>query len=156
MKKKSFLVGGLFGMAAGAAVVGYIKNQALGKQKEATYKYLTLFRNMNQYVVTKQRGKSIVDYLNDMGIKTAAIYGMSHMGQRVIDDLKGSDIKVLYGIDQRADRMTYEVPIYHPEDELPEVDAIIVTAFDFDEIESMLSEKMESQIIDFNDMIYQI
>jgi UDP-N-acetylmuramate-alanine ligase len=111
---------------------------------------------MNQYVVTKQIGRSIVDYLHDMGIQTAAIYGMAHMGQRVIDDLKGSDIKVPYGIDRRADRLTYEIPIYHPEDELPEVDAIIVTAFDFDEIEAMLSEKTESKIIDFNDMIYQI
>ena len=157
MKNFGKLFAGLvIGSVVGASVVWKLKDKQKDTKDTNAQKYLTLFRYMNQYLVTKQRGKSIVDYFNDNGIKTVAIYGMSHIGQRIIDDLQGSNIKVLYGIDRRADRLTYEMDIYKPEDELPEVDAILVTAYDFDEIEEALSQKVDYQIIDFNDLIFRI
>ena len=157
MKNFGKLFAGLvIGSVVGASVVWKLKDKQKDTEDTNAQKYLTLFRYMNQYLVTKQRGKSIVDYFNDNGIKTVAIYGMSHIGQRIIDDLQGSNIKVLYGIDRRADRLTYEMDIYKPEDELPEVDAILVTAYDFDEIEEALSQKVDYQIIDFNDLIFRI
>lgn len=154
--KKGLLIGGIVGAVIAAVVVTIRKNKQLTETAKNVTKYLGLFRQMNQYLVTKQMNKSIVDYFKQRGIKTIGIYGMSHIAQRIIDDLEKSDIKVLYGIDRRADRLTYDLEIYRPEEEYPEVDAIVVTAYDFEEVSDMLSEKVECEIISFADMIFNL
>ena len=100
--------------------------------------------------------KEIKNYFIDKGYKSIAIYGMSHIGQRLIDDLEDTEIEVLYGIDRRAERMTYELDIYNPEDDLPEVDAIIVTSYDFTEIRELLEEKVDCDIISFDEIIFAL
>lgn len=154
MKKKSigaFCLGVFVG-----GVFWFGEHRELVKQKKNTGKYLTLFRWMNQYVVTKQVGKSIIEYFKKNGYKKIAIYGMSHMGQRIIDDLENSDVEVLYGIDKRADRLSCELPIYKPEEDYPNVDVIVVTAYDFDEISNYLQEKVDCEIVAFDDIIFGI
>ena len=81
---------------------------------------------------------------------------MSHVGQRIIDDLENSRIKIMYGIDQRADKLTYDMDIYSPEDELPVVDAIVVTAYDFDEIVELLEGKVNCEILAFDEIIFNL
>jgi hypothetical protein len=81
---------------------------------------------------------------------------MSHLGQRLIDDLKDSRTQVVYGVDRRADRLTYSLPIYDPSEDLPEVDAIVVTAYDFDEIAEVLAEKMDCEILQFSDILFDV
>ena len=153
---KKFLLGRVVGAAIAGAIVAWRKNKRITVVAKNATKYLNLFRQMNQYVVTKQMNKSIVDYFTERGIKKIAIYGMSHIAQRIIDDLENSDIEVMYGIDRKADRLTYELQIYKPEEEYPEVDAIVVTAYDFEEISEMLLEKMECEIISFADLIFNL
>lgn len=153
MKKISvFLLGA--GMGGGMVFLSTMKT--ILKTKKNVKKYLTLFRTMNQYLVTKQLDKRLEDFFIEKGIKTIAIYGMSHIGQRVIDDLENSSVKIIYGIDQRADRLTYNMDIYNPEDEFPVVDAIVVTAYDFDEIAELLEEKVNCKILAFDDIIFNL
>ena len=153
MKKISvFLLGA--GMGGGMVFLSTMKT--ILKTKKNVKKYLTLFRVMNQYLVTKQLDKRLEDFFIKNGIKTIAIYGMSHIGQRIIDDLENSSVKVIYGIDQRADRLTYDMDIYNPEDEFPVVDAIVVTAYDFDEIAELLEEKVNCRIWAFDDIIFNL
>ena len=60
--------------------------------------------------------------------------------------MQDSDVDVKYAIDKKADERYSEVDIYLPDEELEKVDVIIVTAITFmDEIEKMLSEKVECQ-----------
>ena len=155
MKGKG-IVGFILGAAFVGGVVAYMKEKEIKKQRDNRVKYLTLFREMNQYVVTKQLNKEIKNYFIDKGYKSIAIYGMSHIGQRLIDDLEDTEIEVLYGIDRRAERMTYELDIYNPEDDLPEVDAIIVTSYDFTEIRELLEEKVDCDIISFDEIIFAL
>lgn len=155
MKRKDlgYLAGGLLLGAVGMYASKYKEEK---KRKEDVVKYLDLFRVMNQYVVTKQRHQDLATYFKESGYQTIAIYGMSHIGQRIIDDLKDSGIQVLYGVDKRADRLTYSLPIYKPSDELPTVDAIVVTAYDFDEIAESLAENVDFEILRFSDIIFSI
>lgn len=146
----------LAGILAGAAGICILKRGEDEKRKKNVQKYLTLFRVMNQYVVTKQRHQELAPYFEENGYRTIAIYGMSHIGQRIIDDLKDSSIQVVYGVDKRADRLTYSLPIYKPSDELPQVDAIVVTAYDFDEIAEQLADKVDFEILRFEDIIFGI
>lgn len=154
--KKGWIIGTIVGAVIGAGAMCVYKNKKLRESGKNSNKYLALFRQMNQYLVTKQMNKNIADYFEQRGIKTIAIYGMSHIGQRIIDDLENSEVKVMYGIDQRAERLTYNLHIYKPDEEFPEVDAIVVTAYDYDEIAEMLSEKTECEILSFGDVIFNL
>ncbi len=147
-----FLLGIILGW--GVASISTIKT--ISHAKKDAKKYLTLFRTMSQYVVTKQLNKNLEDFFIERGIKTIAIYGMSHIGQRVIDDLENSNVRVLYGIDKRANKLTYDMDIYNPEDEFPDVDAIVVTAYDFDEIAELLNGKVNCQILAFDEIIFNL
>ncbi len=153
MKKRDF--GRLLaGMLLGGAGVCAWKHKGEKQSRKDAVKYLNLFRTMNQYVVTKQRHKELADYFEEKGYRKLAIYGMSHIGQRIIDDLEDSGIEVVYGVDKRADRLTYSLPIYDPSEALPEVDAVVVTAYDFDEIAEELAGKVDFEILRFEDIIF--
>ena len=145
------------GAAAGAGIVGKIQGDRLKKKKEMSNKHLSLFLMMNQWVKVKQQNKSIAEYLEKQGYKRIAIYGMNYAGETLWDELAGTDICVQYGIDKKADTIYLDVDVLHPDDELPQVDAVIVTAITFyDEIEENLSEKLDCPIISLEDILQEI
>lgn len=145
------------GTVAGAVVAGEKLNKEINKQRQTADKYLELFLMMNQWVKVKQEGKSLKEYFLNNDLKTIAIYGMSYAGETLVDELKGSGITVLYGIDMRADSIYSDIEIVSPEDNLKEVDAVIVTpVYFFDEIEEMLGKKMECPIVSLEDILYEV
>lgn len=145
------------GAALGATVVSQIGKKGDDKWKEMADKHLTLMLLMNQWLRTKQEGKSILDYFAKNEIKTIAIYGMSYVGERLYEELLGTEIKMEYAIDKNADGIYSDITLLTPESELPDVDAIIVTpVFYFDEIEEMLSEKTMAKILSLEDILYEL
>lgn len=128
------------------------KNIELRSQSE---KHLKMFFLMNQWLENKQNGKELEHYFAENGMKRIAIYGMSYIGQRLYEELQESDIEVVYGIDKNAKEVYSTLNIYQPTDELPAVDAIIVTAFYFyRDIERELSRSTEMPIISIEDIVY--
>lgn len=102
----------------------------------------------------KQNGKHISSFLKDKGFYKVAIYGMHFLGECLYDELKETDITVLYGIDKNATKIATNIRIVLPEDKLEKVDAIIVTpAFYFGEIERQLSQKISCPIISIEDIL---
>ncbi len=82
---------------------------------------------------------------------------MSYAGERLVEELEGSNIKIRYGIDRKADNIYADIDIVSPDDSLDEVDAIVVTSITFfDEIEEQLSEKMDCPIISLEDILYEV
>ena len=76
------------------------------------------------------------------------------MGETLVDELKDSDIKVSYGIDQNAGGIYSDIEIFSPEDKLPAVDAVVVTAITFfEEIREMLQEKIDCPVISLEDIL---
>ena len=120
-------------------------------------KHLALFLMMNEWVKVKQQGKNLADFFVKNGYKKIAIYGMSYAGETLVDELKGSEVTVAYGIDKNADSLYADVEIVSMEDDLEEVDAIVVTAITFfDEIEEKLAEKVDCEIISLEDVLYEV
>jgi hypothetical protein len=112
---------------------------------------------MNQWVKVKQEGKNLASYFEKNGYKKIAVYGMSYAGETLLDELKDTDIKVAYGIDQKADSIYTDVDIVTMDDDFEEVDAVVVTAITFfDEIEDRLSEKVDCPIISLEDILYEV
>ena len=82
---------------------------------------------------------------------------MSYAGETLVDELRGSTVTVVYGIDKNAVSLYSDVDIVSMEDDLEIVDAIVVTAITFfDEIEEQLSEKIDCPIISLEDILYEV
>lgn len=158
MKKLTLsLLSVLGGAATSAVAVRKVTGKATEVQRNMSEKHLALFLMMNQWVAVKQEGKNLADYFEKQGYKSIAIYGMSYVGERLFEELKGSDIQVQYGIDKNADNIYMDVDIVTMEDELKPVDAIVVTPiFFFDEIEEELSKKTDCPIISLEDILYEV
>lgn len=149
----SFATGAL-GAAAG---VSKVMNEKLNERKNMSDKHLALFLMMNQWVKVKQEGKTLAEYFEKNNYKKIAVYGMSYAGETLADELKGSTIEILYGIDKKADNVYADFDVVTPDADLEEVDAVVVTSITFfDEIEEMLSEKLDCPIISLEDVLYEV
>lgn len=147
----------LAGAAAGAGAVGKKTSGEIRKQKGYADKHLALYLMMNQWVKVKQENKSLADYLERNGYKEIAIYGMNYAGETLLSELAGSGVKVKYGIDQKANEKYLDIDVVSPDDDLPDVDAVIVTAITFfDEIEEKLLEKLDCPILSLEDILYEV
>lgn len=147
----------LAGAVFGAMSIGRYAGEKINKFANMADKHLALFLMMDQWVKIKQQGKNLAEYLKDKEYKNIAIYGMSYAGKTLVEELKGSEIQVKYGIDKNIDPGYTEIDIMPLDDELKKVDAVIVTAITFfDEIEEKLSKKVECPIISLEDILYRI
>lgn len=125
----------------------------LSRMARVTANYNTLKR----WFVLKQRGRELFTYFEKNDYFQIAIYGMSDLGRYLLEELAGSHIQVLYGIDRRAEKLTVGLPVLTVEDTLPRVDAIIVTAvYFFDEIDALLRQKVDYPVISLEDVLYTI
>ena len=151
------VLGVVAGAATGAGIVNYKKLKRQDSDFKVIKKNEAILKMFNQWLIIKQEGKTIDKYFIDNGFRRIAVYGMSYAGERLLDDLKGSEIEVAYGIDRNAERIFSEVEIVNIDDTLQPVDAVVVTAiYHFDEIEEKLSDLMDCPIISLEDIIYEI
>lgn len=116
------------------------------------------FQLLNHWMEIKSEGKSVASYFEDMGYHNIAVYGMAELANRLSDDLDGSSIFISYGIDRDICCTIARIDqIYFPEDELPEVDAVIVTPYSsFEEIQSMLKKKVTCPIVSLEEVIWSV
>lgn len=153
----SSLMGVATGVAIGAGLALKGTDDSNNKIKEMSEKHLALFLLMNQWVKVKQGNKSLASYFDKNGYKKIAIYGMSYVGESLIRELRGSSVEVAYGIDKNADGIYADIEVFSAEDELPQVDAIIVTSITFyEEIQEILLQKISCPIISLEDVLYEI
>lgn len=147
----------LSGAVIGALVTMKALIKKIDKLKETSDKHFTLMYLLNEWLKTKQEGKTIIQYLHENQITDVAIYGMSYVGKRLYDELKNSDIEIKYAIDRNADGICAEIEVFSLEENLPEAKAVIVTpVFYFDEIKEKLEKKVNSKILSLEDILYEI
>lgn len=129
------------------AILPKESNSELAKWKE----FYWLF---NKWLLLKQQEQSLESYFESKGYRTIAIYGLKELGLRLIDELKGSSVSVAYAIDKNAKSMKRGITMYTPQEDLPEVDAIIVTAIHyFEEIKEDLNMVCPYPIISLKEII---
>ncbi|MCI9298006.1 MAG: hypothetical protein HFI10_11285 [Lachnospiraceae bacterium] len=160
MAKKTLLstvLGITFGSVGGAVTAGNLIAKKAKKWEDLSNKHLSLFLLTNEWLKIKQEGKSIREYFEQNNYKSVAVYGLSYIGERVLDELKDSGIEVKYAIDRNADSIYADVDLYSVEDELPSADVIVVTAvYFYDEIYNNLLDKVSCPIVSLEDILYEI
>lgn len=125
-----------------------------GKEYEREKRLCNLFR---EWVIIKIEKKEICDYLWENGYREVALYGMNYVGEILLQDLGQSEIKVKYAIDKNAKYIRTGVTMIKPDEKLPEVDMVIVTAIAyFDEIKDNLSKKISCPIVSLEDILSKL
>lgn len=158
MKKKAILII----TALVSFITGYLIDQKkLGERvfllTEKDNKNMTNIRIYDSWIQKKQENKSLSLFFERNGFMKVAVYGMSQLGERVTAELRESGISVEYAIDKNAKRISTDIAVVTPDDDLKEVDAVVVTpVFYFDEIESELKSKIRCPIISLEDVIDNI
>jgi glycosyltransferase involved in cell wall biosynthesis len=95
---------------------------------------------------------NVIDFLVSKGIKTIIIYGMGKLGMRLYDECINSDIEVVGVMDKDDYLLSEVVNMIGPFDDIPKVDAIVVTAiFDYENIRDMLKKRTNVEIINVGD-----
>lgn len=158
MKKGiSTLIGTVTGAVAGGIAARSVSLKKIQQLMDGHAKVHQLYMAFDQWLRIRQEGKTLVEYFEKNEYKTVAIYGMKELGERLYDELEGSDIKVKYIIDKNADQIYADVDVITPDEKLEPVDVIVVTAlYYFDEIEEMLSDKVDYPVVSLEDILYEV
>ena len=93
-------------------------------------------------------GTSISQMILDSSIRQVAIYGYGIYGRQITKELEQSGIDVLYIIDKRAHEIRSNIKLYTIEDDLPKVQALIVTVpgLNYYELYSKMNRKGSCEI----------
>ncbi len=110
------------------------------------------------WMITKQSGQSIEEYLSSKGICNIAIYGTGYLGIRLYYELKDSCINVKYVLDKNPNIRLVGVDMFDIDHcSYKMIDAVIVTELHtYDSVKTMLNSKGYKQIFAFDDIIYEM
>lgn len=144
----------IIGILIGSSIMNYYAQKKISKQKTENVKSFQILTFLNNWLIMHQMNKNMSPYIEDMGYKEIAIYGMGILGQRLYDELEDTSVLVKYAIDQNAANISDLTDVKHPSDELEEVDAVIVTSlYYYDEIKQTMSKKLQCPIISIKDCL---
>lgn len=145
------------GVFTGANLVKRLFCRTIVTTDNEAEKFQVFFQLLNKWLSLKQQKKEIADYLKKRNYKKIAIYGMGQIGERLFEELKDSEIEVIYGIDRNKNVFDGDIDIYDPEETLPYVDAVIVTAVTYyKEIVMLLRRKVECPIESLENIITEL
>ena len=150
------VVAALVGSAVGAGRTFCHMEKKLNCQKELSEKHFQLYRLMNKWVYVKQEGKCLAEYFGCKNYRRIAIYGMNYVGETLVNELKDTNIDIVYAIDQNASNIDMDLKVVTIQEELEPVDVIVVTPLmDYDVIEEKLRAKISCAIVSIEDVIYE-
>ena len=155
MKKSILTIFSVFGgVVIGATGIMRIMVKTLHEKQDMSDKHLSLFLMMNQWVKVKQEGKNLSVYFEENEYHNIAIYGMSYVGVTLTNELRDTNIKVMYGIDKQIKNGLSDVRTVLPDDDLEKVDAVVVTAItSFDKISRSLYSKLQCPIVSLEEVL---
>lgn len=117
------------------------------------------FDLMCQWMKLKMQGIFLMEFFQDRGIRSIAIYGMGEIGQLMYDELAmENEMFIRYAIDQSGKRYVESLPTYCLDRDLPKVDAIVITPV-------LITDQLEEQIYDalgecvtfvFEELLYEL
>lgn len=151
------VLSGAAGATIGAGITVKKFNKKVDWYEKRVDKFKSYFDVTNEWIRLKNQGKNLAEYFQKNGWSHIAIYGMGELGNRLLEELKNSDIVVEYAIDKHAEKEYAEINILEVEEELPIVDVIVITPiYVYDEVEELLAEKMNCPIVSIEDVVYTV
>lgn len=154
--KKKGMIPILVGFAGWFLLKEYGKKtvESNSKQKIRADKNASVIAVLNQLFMAVQNQRDIAGYLKEKGYRKIAIYGMGSVGCRLYDELKNSDIEIMYGIDIRASDKLKDLDVISIQEIYEEPDIIIITpVFYQDEICLELGKKVHCRLLSIEELL---
>ena len=149
----SGLLGGAIGFWGKACLTGRI----IEKKQAKVSKFVGYFNLLDAWMTIKEEEKSMASYFEKNGYSQIAVYGLGKIGNHFLREMEGTDIKILYAIDAKGEKLNPNIPIYTLEDEIPKADVIVVTAtFDYKNIKENLGQRTDVQIVSIDDVVREL
>lgn len=129
-------------------------SQITAESEKLVERYQCYWRVLHQWMLLKENGVSIGEYLYQKRIRKVAVYGMGMLGLHLVKELEGGPVKILCGIDRAAEALHQVFPIVMPGEPIGEVDAVIITpVYAFDEIYTTLREQYRGKILSLMELV---
>ena len=160
MKSGSIVLtlGLMLGVAGAVKVYCEKKNKdKLAVARAQAEKHLKMFLLTDHWLECRREGRTAEDFFAANDIHKIAIYGMSYIGQSLYSELKDSNVEVVCAIDRNTKGIYTPLQLYQPNDDIPEVDAVVITALtQYDTIAEELSKHISAVMLPVEDVIYSI
>ena len=120
-------------------------------------KFRAYFWLMNKWMYLRNIHESLIKSPIIQKKKKIAIYGLGHIGKRLIEELQNEEINIEFVIDQNAPTYFADFNIFTLNEEFPEADLIIVSVIcDFDQVRKDLNGKTEAEIVSLETIIDEL
>lgn len=119
-------------------------------------KYKNYFRVLERWLTLKEQKKNLSEFLISRGYQEIAIYGWGILGKHLYEELKDTEIKVLYAVDRQKGEESSQVKLILPEEAWKRADAIVVTAtFDFANIRQFAKQKTDMEVLSLEELVME-
>lgn len=116
--------------------------------------YVSYYRLLEKWMKLKEQGKSVREFFEKNSIKSIIIYGLGKMADHLLEDLKGSDIRIVCAIDKRAIYKYMEFPVIFETDTIPKADCIVITpTYEAIKIKKKLQKRTTNAMITLSDVL---
>lgn len=109
-----------------------------------------------KWLYVRQRNRNLVPYFEDNFIRNVAVYGMGALGERLVDELEGTQVMVSFAIDRMAERKKFgKLPILGLDKaDYPETELLIVTpVHDYWDIVELMQDRINVPIVSLEDIV---
>lgn len=116
-------------------------------------KFKVMFQYTELWLRIRQQGYSLAEFFSKRDIRRVAIYGMGFLGCDLYDELEGH-VEIPYVMDQSPGTIDKAVSVKKMNEQLPYVDAIVITTISGEEeIQKALREKCSYTMIKLTEII---
>lgn len=114
-------------------------------------------RLLNDWMNIRDHNINVSSYFEQYDYNDIAIYGMGKLGMHLYRELMGKPVQVRYGIDMKASKDNRFIKIYNPYQEMPKVDAVVITILgEYRKIGDLLRNGMNCPIITLEEIIQEL
>lgn len=136
------------------------EEELISREKEEGIRNLRMHdKLLDDWMYLRDHTVNVSRFFNKYGYRQIAIYGMGKLGRHLLYELAQSDIRVLYGIDKngKENESDIKIEVYSPGQEMPEVDAVVITVTDqYAQISRMLDKTMKCPKITIEEIIQEL
>lgn len=131
------------------------KNRREKNKDDKAIKLQEMYIYTSRWLKNKILNYSVQGFFYNRNYYKIAIYGASYLGDCLYRELRDSKVEVVCFVDKSADIIwDYEVKIFRPEEELPEIDALIVTSIYYiEQIKEIYKNRLNCPIHSLKEVI---
>lgn len=119
-------------------------------------KYKELFHLLTKWMTVREQNLNLGTYLETRGYKNVMIYGMGPVGIHIAEELRGSNVNIVCGMDRRK-MEDFIIEVKDSNSDIPKCDAIVLSVVtNRNEIIDMLRKRTDIPIISIVDIIDEL